>query len=138
MLENEEKQIDKFENNIRKLIDNKLKEIDESYWTTKLNADFTNKVEERINQWLTKHPHEKREKLNPIDFCLIMDYYRILKRNWDLFEPVFKSRTELEKQFLYINELRNAIKHSRAVDTATRKHAEASLVWFEQILKGDN
>jgi len=138
MLENEEKQIDKFEKNIRKLIDDKLGKEDESYWTTKLNTDFTNKVEERITQWLTKHPHEKREKLSPIDFCLVMDYYRIIKMNWNLFEPIFKSRTELEKQFLYINELRNAIKHSREVDIATRKHAEASLVWFEQILKGES
>ena len=126
MLESEEKQVDIFESTIRDLIDTKIKWED-------LSKDFTEKVEERITQWLNKHPSEKRESVRPIVFCLIMDYFRIIKMNWTLFEPTFKSRTELEKHFLHINELRNAIKHSRKVDLATKKLAEASLVWFEQI-----
>ncbi len=54
-----------------------------------LNKEFSDKVEERITQWLNKHPSEKRENVRPIDFCLIMDYFRIIKMNWVLFEPVF-------------------------------------------------
>ena len=130
MLESEEKQVDAFEEKIRELISSKVE------WQN-LNKEFTDKVEERITQWLNKHPSEKRENVRPIDFCLIMDYFRIMKINWALFEPTFKSKTELEKHFLHINELRNAIKHSRKVDLATKKLAEASLVWFEQIFKGE-
>lgn len=130
MLESEEKQVDAFETKIRDLINSKIK------WE-ELNKEFTDKIEERITQWLNKHPSEKRDSIRPIDFCLIMDYFRIMKMNWNLFEPIFKSRTELEKHFLHINELRNAIKHSRKVDLATKKLAEASLVWFEQIFGGN-
>lgn len=135
MYENEEKQIDLFEDKTRKLIDSILKKEDNKYWKNRLTDEFRERVEERITQWLNKHPSEKRENIDPIDFCLVMDYFRIIKMNWNIFERIFKSKTELEKQFLYINELRNAIKHSRKADLATRKHAEGSLVWFEQILK---
>jgi hypothetical protein len=131
MLESEEKQVDAFEKKIRDLISSKVE------WQN-LNKEFTDKVEERITQWLNKHPSEKRDSVRSIDFCLIMDYFRVIKMNWALFEPIFKSRTELEKHFLHINELRNAIKHSRKVDLATKKLAEASLVWFEQIFKGES
>jgi hypothetical protein len=76
------------------------------------------------------------EEIKPLDFCFIMDYFKIIKSNWDLFEPMFKSRTELEKHFLNINDFRNAIKHPRRkVDLATKKLAEASLIWFNQVFK---
>jgi len=31
--------------------------------------------------------------------------------------------------------LRNSIRHSRAVDEITRKDGEAAIAWFEQVLK---
>jgi len=135
MQEDANKPIDEFEGAIRKLTDSKLKEIDPNYWTNKLSKEFTEKIEERITTELQKHPHEQREKINPLEFCQIMDYFKIIKNNWEIFEPIFKSRTELEKHFLNINELRNAIKHARQINPSTKKLAEGSLLWFEQILK---
>lgn len=137
MYENEEKQIDYFEKKIRNLINETLIQEDTNYWENKLSVEFKNKINERINQYLLKHPNKKMGDINHIDFCLIMDYFRIIKMNWNIFEPVFKSKTELEKHFLHINEFRNAIKHSREVDLTTKKLAEGSLIWFEQLLKGE-
>lgn len=132
---NENKPIDEFEETIRKLIDYKLREIDSNYWENKLPKEFVEKIEERITLELQKHPNEQRELINPLEFCQILDYFKIIKNNWEIFEPIFKSRTELEKHFLNINELRNAIKHTRQINLSTKKLAEGSLLWFEQILK---
>ncbi len=136
MLEDESKQVDEFEKTIRGFIHAKLSAIENNYWNNKLPKDFTEKVEERITTWLQKHPHEKREQVDPLDFCQIMDYFKIIRSTWETFEPIFKSRTEIEKHLLHINELRNAVKHTRQLDLPTKKLAEGSLLWFEQVIKG--
>jgi hypothetical protein len=135
MYESEEKQIDIFENKIRTKIDEILIKNDLNYWENTLSDEFKIKINERINQYLVKHPNKKIDDIKKIDFCVIMDYFRIIKMNWIHFEPYFKSKTELEKHFLNINEFRNSIKHSREVDLTTKKLAEGSLIWFEQLLR---
>jgi hypothetical protein len=40
----------------------------------------------------------------------------------------------LSAKFGQLAELRNGIRHSRAVDEITRKEGEAAIPWFEQVL----
>ena len=136
MLENEGEEIDLFEKQIRKIIGFRLQKSSINYWDEKIPEEMKKSTDDRIRQWLSKHPGTSMEEIKPLDFCFIMDYFKIIKSNWDLFEPMFKSRTELEKHFLNINDFRNAIKHpGRKVDLATKKLAEASLIWFDQVFK---
>lgn len=134
MLQDKNKQVDLFEKNLRSFLDDKLRTIDSDYWINKVSGDFRKSVEDRILEWLNGHPYERRENVNPLEFCLIMDYFKIIKSNWDVFEPIFKSKTELEKHFVHINDLRKAIKHLRNSDLVTEKLAEGSLIWFTQIM----
>ena len=54
---------------------------------------------------------------------------------WARFEPRFVNKEGLNAKFGQLAELRNGIRHSRAVDEITRKEGEASILWFEQVLK---
>ena len=54
---------------------------------------------------------------------------------WARFEPRFVNKETLNAKFGQLAELRNGIRHSRAVDEITRKEGEAAILWFEQVLK---
>jgi hypothetical protein len=125
-----------FEKGLRRFIDQKLRERNEKYWDD-INVDFKKSVDDRIQDHLNKNPSFKREEINPLDFFFLFDYFRMMKENWDIFKPVFRSRTELEKHIQNINELRNCLKHLREPTETAEKMGEASLIWFEKILKED-
>lgn len=56
------------------------------------------------------------------------------KAAWFQFEPRFANKDVLVIRFNQLAELRNGIRHSRAIDEITRKDGEAAILWFEQVL----
>jgi hypothetical protein len=56
------------------------------------------------------------------------------KTLWPRFEARFGTKEALNARFGQFAELRNAIRHSRSVDTVVRKDGEAALSWFQQVL----
>lgn len=58
------------------------------------------------------------------------------KALWSKFESHFNDNKEmLNKKFDQLAELRNSIRHTRAVDDITQKEGEAAISWFNVILK---
>ncbi|MRX49453.1 DUF262 domain-containing protein [Paracoccus sp. S-4012] len=60
------------------------------------------------------------------------------KASWRMFERQFSSKEGLVTKFDQLAELRNGIRHSRAVSEVVRKEGEAAIIWFSQILGLDN
>lgn len=58
----------------------------------------------------------------------------IAKTMWPRFEAQFGTKEALIAKFDQLAELRNSIRHSRAVSKVTRKEGEAAILWFKQIL----
>ena len=56
------------------------------------------------------------------------------KSLWPRFEPRFRNKQIFIQKFGQLAELRNSIRHSRAVDEITRKEGEAAILWFEHTL----
>lgn len=56
------------------------------------------------------------------------------KALWSRFEARFATKELLTKRLDQLADLRNAIRHSRTVDTVTRKEGEAALAWFRKVL----
>lgn len=59
----------------------------------------------------------------------------VSKALWDRFADRFGSKEALAQRFGQLANLRNSIRHSRAVDEITRKDGEAAIAWVEQVLK---
>jgi hypothetical protein len=57
------------------------------------------------------------------------------KTLWPQFEPHFSTKELLIAKFDQLAELRNGIRHSRAVSEIIRKEGEAAILWFKQVLK---
>lgn len=57
------------------------------------------------------------------------------KALWSRFESRFSTKEALAAEFDQLAELRNGIRHSRAVSEIVRKRGEAAILWFDQVLK---
>lgn len=58
----------------------------------------------------------------------------ISKSLWPQFEPRFSTKEALNAKFDQLAELRNGIRHSRAVGQIVSKEGEAAILWFRQVL----
>ncbi|MBC8522402.1 hypothetical protein H8D29_00575 [PVC group bacterium] len=114
----------------------------------KLDSDVTlvpsgvlEKVNDRISSLI-----KKKSNLDPTTFETLegkleqfdlreLQSTILNKSLWERFDSCFGTKQELETKFDQLAELRNAIRHSRAVDEVTKKEGEAAIVWFKQILE---
>lgn len=73
---------------------------------------------------------------NRLEFADLREVQDVIlsKVIWPLFHTRFANKEMLTKRFDQLAELRNGIRHSRAVDEVTRKEGEAALLWFQQVL----
>ncbi len=59
----------------------------------------------------------------------------VSKSLWDRFQDIFSNKEVLIQKFNQLAELRNGIRHSRSVDEIVQKEGEASIIWFNKVLK---
>lgn len=136
--ENPDNILTRVENEIRDRIDSVLSSQEFDYWSSYIPDQIKIKVDERINNHITKHPYEKDEFTLPekkMGFCDILDYYKIIKSNWKVFENIFISKSEMEKYFINLNDFRNNIRHGRVMNNVARKNGEAAIEWISSVLR---
>src|SRR3989344_5505877 len=135
-----------FELEIRKIIDLKLSnKYEQDYWRSDvIPEDLRNNVNEKIKKELRLRPDLKEQfgtSRAKLDNCDVMDYLKIILKNWEIFEDVFGSKEETQTQFKNLQIFRNALKHiktysdSTELDELTQKKGEVSLLWLKKILK---
>lgn len=98
------------------------------------------KVEERIARAAKKdasfdsdYYQSLKGQLEYFDLRELQDTI-INKGLWSHFEPRFKNKESLTTKFSQLAEMRNSIRHSRALTEITKKEGEAALLWFGQTL----
>jgi predicted transport protein len=135
-----------YELEIRKVIDTKLSEKHGAdYWKSEIiPEDIKNAVNEKVKKELKLRPdlrpqfETSRAKL---DNCDVMDYLKVILKNWDIFEDKFGSKEETQIQFKNLQVFRNALKHIKTysdtttLDELTKKKGEVALLWLQKILK---
>ena len=132
---NPAKVVDTLETKIRWKIHSVLyEEFGENYWQEKIPQDVHVNINERIKEKLQKQPYEKKEDyeqpIRKFEFCDVMDYAKIILKNWNLFEDVFGSKEQLDKHFKNFKEYRNSVKHARTMTNVEKKEGEASIEWI--------
>ncbi len=138
--ENSNQVIDELEERLREVINEKLQSISEKdYWKEQIPGDIQEEVKKKVAERLKRFPQEANEKYDEgyelIVFCNIMDYVKIILKNWNSFADIFVSKAETEKHFANFNTYRNAIKHNRPMNNIERKQGEASMEWLVEVLK---
>lgn len=71
-----------------------------------------------------------------LEFCDLRELQDTIvnKLLWPEFAPRFVNKETLATRFTQLADLRNGIRHNRAVDDITKKDGEAALLWFGQVL----
>lgn len=132
---NEARAIEKFELQMRELLDSVLRGTGLDYWQNTGSPEFRMGIEERIKGLLKSNPSKKREDLREVDFCQILEYLKVAKGHWSVFESIFKSKSDLEVHLKNVSNFRNALMHNREIDLSTRQLALGSLSWFDEVFK---
>ena len=129
-------EIDATELAIRALIDEVL-----GGRAAKLPPHVLQKTDGRIQTALKKNPALDGDRYDTLAGKLEYADLRELQDTvtnrglMSLFGSRLGNRDTLLKHFDQLAELRNGIRHSRAVDEVTRKEGEAALLWFRQMLE---
>lgn len=135
----------KYELEIRRKLDSVLIEKHgEDYWDKNVvPQDVRDRVNEKIKKELKLRPDLRdqfKSSIARLDICDIMDYEKIIQKNWDIFEEIFGSSEEVKNQFKNLQVFRNELKHIRnysekaPLDELTRKKGELGILWLERIL----
>lgn len=98
------------------------------------------KVDERISRAAKKNAALDSERLQSLagkleyfDLRELQDTI-VSKSLWPAFESRFANKEALATKFDQLAELRNGIRHSRAVTQIAQKEGEAAILWFRQVL----
>jgi hypothetical protein len=109
--------------------------------STKLPDHIQPKIADRIQQAAKRNPAldaEHYETLaGKLEFADLREIETTLlgKLVWPELQQRFGSKEALVSRFGQLAELRNGIRHSRAVSEVTRKDGEAAILWFRQVLE---
>ena len=121
--------------NIRKCIDAALKGDNAG-----VPPHVAQKVDERIARAVKKNAALDADNYQNLSAKLEYFDLRELqetitsKVSWHQFEPRFLNKETLIAKFDQLAELRNGIRHSRAVSEVARKEGEAAIIWFDKVL----
>jgi len=137
----DEKSIDRWEQQLRDLIDRRLSEtMGQGYWKQAIPGQVQQSIKERINHLLSVRPEKSWQDYaagkSRLAFCDVSDYETIVlaKANWPLFKGDFGKRGEFERHISAVRRFRNTVKHGRPVDEVEKMGAEAGLLWFQRVL----
>jgi hypothetical protein len=131
--------LDQLEKDVRNYIDSILSAHSDDYLSL-VPSDVQQAVQQKIKEHFKRHPYERRSALPNrfrLDYMDIMDYCKIILVNWPLFEADFGSKREVENHFLNLKAVRNALKHGRELNSVEQKQGEASVEWFQSVLRRD-
>ena len=109
----------------------------------KLPPHVIQKLDEMISRAAKKNamvdPENYKNLGDKLEFADLRELQDSITSNstWSCFAPTFKNKETLNTKFGQLAELRNGIRHSRTVNEVARKEGEASLLWFDQVLKGN-
>jgi len=133
--------ISNLEENLRVIIDSNLTEkFGAEYWKQAIPGDVQEGVKERIKLSILRYPDRHiQSDLEKLAFCDVSDYRKIISKYWGIFEDEFQSLGDFERNFIYFQDYRNAIKHTRGELTSIeKKQGEAAVEWFVTRIKNVN
>jgi len=133
--------IENLELKFREIIIDNYELTNRSALKQNLPGDIYEKLNQKINRERKRNPNLVETNIEDagywMQFSDLQELQRLstLKEHWPKFENIFKVNTvKLTSEFNDMANLRNALRHSREVDTITRMKGEASLLWFNQQL----
>jgi hypothetical protein len=128
--------IDEIEVKLRRVVHDVLQSrVGTEYWKTTVPVDVNENVKKRISERnRSKIVVRIDDPLIRLQYVDLMDYQKIIDKNWALFADRFGSREDLKSHFLALKNYRNPLSHVRDLDPIDQKRGEAAVLWFRNTL----
>ena len=105
------------------------------YWKTTVPGDVQDTVKKRISERNRSRIVARiDDPLIRLQYADLMDYHKLIEKNWAWFVDRFGSREDLKSHFLALKNYRNPLSHVRDMDPIDQKRGEASVLWFRKTL----
>lgn len=134
-----ETRLSALEQSLRDLIESRLyANWGASAWKRCVPGDIQRKLDERIQLRIKRNPFEQDAYdtfAAKLAQCQFSDYSVIIRSNWTLFEAVFSDKAAFDRQFVALQEARNATAHHREMNEGEQHLALGSLYWVERCLR---
>jgi hypothetical protein len=128
--------VDEIEVKLRRVIHEVLhSQAGGEYWKSAIPSDVQNTVKERIHERNRSRVIKRiDDPLIRLQYADVMDYHKIIDKNWAWFVDRFGSREDLKSHFLALKNYRNPLGHVREMDPIDQKRGEAAILWFRKTL----
>jgi hypothetical protein len=128
--------VDEIEVKLRRVLHEVLQgEAGAEYWKSTVPGDVQDTAKKRITERnKSKVTTKISHPLLRLQYLDIMDYHKIIDKNWTWFEDRFGSREDLKSHFLALKNYRNPLGHVRDMDAVEQKRGEAAVLWFRRTL----
>lgn len=134
--------VEETERHIRKLILDKLKgKFGDKWWRQGIPGNVKEYADNQLKKEIQKVPWKKEELEKDIerrlDLLTIGHYPEIFKYgdNWELFEPIFKSKNEIDINFQGFYDYRNGVDHIREFsDEVHERKCFWSMQWIRKCI----
>jgi hypothetical protein len=121
------------ENSIRKLVAEILAEAEGSDWWNGKRVDdkrIRELAESRRKKEIDSGNTPRSEQL--IDYTTFSELSQLITDNWDLFDPVFQSKTAVSDVYNQLNLLRGPIAHCNPTDELEQERLNLAVrTWFK-------
>jgi hypothetical protein len=130
--------VDEIEVKFRRVVHGVLESrVGAEYWKVAVPGDVQDTVKKRISERnRSKIVVRIDDPLIRLQYVDLMDYHKIIDKNWVWFEDRFGTREDLKSHCLALKNYRNPLSHVRDMDAIDQKRGEASILWFRQTLAG--
>ncbi len=128
--------VDEIEVKLRRAVHEILESrVGADYWKATVPSDVQETVKKRISERnRSKIVARIDDPLIRLQYVDLMDYHKIIDKNWVLFADRFGSREDLKSHALALKNYRNPLSHVRDMDPIDQKRGEAAVLWFRKTL----
>jgi len=128
--------VDEIEVKLRRVVHEVLESrVGPGYWKATVPGDVQDTVKKRISERnLSKIVPRIDDPLVRLQYADLMDYHKMIDKNWAWFADRFGNREDFKSHFLALKNYRNPLSHARDMDAIDQKRGEAAVLWFRNAL----
>ena len=130
-----DEKVERVELRLRTLVDERL-EGDFGLLPNKVQDDVTERINRAVRKNATLDIANYETLAQRLEYFDLRELQTAIvgKSLWPRFDSCFKNKEALAVKFDQLAELRNSLRHSRAVTDIVRKEGEAAIIWFSDVL----
>jgi tetratricopeptide (TPR) repeat protein len=134
-IENLERKLDRFERELRLIIEIRCIKNKKDFLQDNLDEKITSEVKKQLRRELEDFPKSSDDDFNQYDCLDLSNCQTIIGSYWNVFAPVFKQKKSFNNRILRVIKFRNAVKHNRPIKDSIMGDCEGAVDWILDLME---